>query len=81
MLEEDKPPASANPAKRNLSGSDDSDAGNGKPNMQRMKGEHGAVTQTKTTRSHRWGATHEKSGKEESQSSSTAVLHVVWQRS
>jgi hypothetical protein len=34
LLEEDKPPAAnANPAKRNLSGSDDSDAGNGKPDM------------------------------------------------
>jgi hypothetical protein len=73
LLEEGKPPASANPAKRNLSSSDDSDVGNGKPDMQRMKGEHGAVTRTRTTRSNRWGATHEQSGKEESQSSSTAV--------
>ena len=71
--EKDKHPADENPAKRNLSGSDDSDAGNGKPDMQRMKGEHGAVPRTKTTRSNRWGATHESSGKEESQSSSTAV--------
>jgi hypothetical protein len=73
LLEEAKPPARANPAKRNLSSSDDSDAGNGKPDMQRMKGEHGAVVRTKTMRSNRWGATHKSSGKEESQSSSTDI--------
>ncbi len=65
MLEEEKPPAaSVNSAKRDLSGSEDSDAGIGKLDMQRMKGEHGAVTRTKTTRSNRWGETHEKMAKE-----------------
>ena len=71
--QKDKPPRSANPAKRILSNSDDSDAGNDKPDMQRLKSEHGAVTRTKTTRSNRWGATHESSGKEDSQTSSTMV--------
>ena len=56
-----------------MSSSDDSDAGNGKPDMQRMKAEHGAAIRTKTTRSNRWGATHNSSGKEESNSSSMAV--------
>jgi hypothetical protein len=51
--QKDKPPMSANPAKRILSNSDDSDAGNDKPDMQRLKSEHGAVTRTKTTRSNR----------------------------
>ena len=71
--QKDKPPMSANPAKRILSNSDDSDAGNDKPDMQRLKSEHGAVTRTKTTRSNRWGATQESSGKEDSQTSSTVV--------
>ena len=56
-----------------MSGSDDSDAGNGKPDIQRMKAEHGAVVRTKTTRSNRWGATHNSSEIEESKSSSAAV--------
>jgi hypothetical protein len=73
LPEEEKPQADENPAKRGLSGSDDSDAGNGKPDMQRMKEEHGAVARPKTTRSNRWGAAHKSSGKEESQSSSTVV--------
>jgi hypothetical protein len=61
LLEEDKPPASVNSAKRDLSGSDDSDAGDGKPDLQRRKGEHGAVTRPKATRSIRWVAAHESS--------------------
>jgi hypothetical protein len=61
LLEEDKPPASANSTKRDLSSSDDSDAGDGKPDLQRRKGEHGAVTRPKSTRSIRWGAAHESS--------------------
>jgi hypothetical protein len=71
-LQED-PQTKENPAKRNLSGSDESEPGSGKPDMQRMKGEQGAVARTKTARSNRWGATHKSSGKEETQSSSTAV--------
>ena len=69
---EEEPPPSVTPAKRNMSSSDDSDAGNGKPDMQRMKAEHGAAIRTKTTRSNRWGATHNSSGKEEPNSSSMA---------
>ena len=71
--QEEEPPPSVTPAKRNMSSSDDSDAGNGKPDMQRMKAEHGAAIRTKTTRSNRWCATHNSSGKEESNSSSMAV--------
>jgi hypothetical protein len=77
LLEEDKPPASANSAKRDLSGSDDSEAGDGKLDLQRRKGEHGAVTRPKATRSIRWGAAHESSRKEGSQSSSTAVAFGI----
>ncbi len=67
-----------NPAKRNLSSSDGSDAGSGKSDMQRMRGEHGAVTRSKTARlktarSIRWGDGFNSSGKEEAQSSSTAA--------
>ena len=42
-------------AKRNRGSSDDSDAGNDKPDAQRMKGEHGAVARGKLKRSNRWG--------------------------
>ncbi len=48
MLEETE----GNSAKRDLSSSDDSDAGRSKP-AQRMKGEHGAVARVKSARSNR----------------------------
>jgi hypothetical protein len=72
-LEDEESPASANPAKRNLSGSDDSDAGSGKPDTQRMKVEHGTAVGTKAARSNRWGAKHNLSGIDNTQYASTAV--------
>ena len=72
-LEDEESPASANPAKRNLSGSDDSDAGSGKPDTQRMKVEHGTAVRTKAARSNRWGAKHNLSGIDNTQYASTAV--------
>jgi hypothetical protein len=50
-------------AKRNHGSSDDSDAGNDKPDAQRMKGEHGAVARGKSKRSNRWGTAGNSSGK------------------
>ncbi len=78
LLEEDKPPASANSAKRDLSGSDDSDAGDGKPDLQRRKGEHVAVTRPKATRSIKWSAARESSRKEDLNLLQWR-LHLVWQ--
>ncbi len=55
--------ADGNSAKRDLSGSDDSDAGQSKP-AQRMKGEHGAVARIKPVRSNRWGTVNDAAGEE-----------------
>jgi hypothetical protein len=60
-------------AKRNHGSSDDSDAGNDKPDAQRMKGEHGAVARGNSKRSNRWGTAGSSSGKEEFQSLAVAA--------
>jgi hypothetical protein len=73
-LQED-PQAKENPAKRNLSSSDEYDSRSSKPDMQRMRGEHGAVARSKTARSIRWGEGDNSSGKQDAQSSSTAAAH------
>jgi hypothetical protein len=59
MVEE----ADGNSAKRDLSGSDDSDAGRSKP-ARRIKGEHSAVARIKSARSNRWGAVNDAAGEE-----------------